>query len=236
MPSAGTPLAARLGRRRRGCPESEDLPVALHTEPLAEGGFVAKRLVLLLVLSLVLPAAAFAASVHVRVEGKTRTIFAPTEVTVTASNALEALDQASLLGEFYYHITQSSFGPYVDQVGLYGGTADSGWAYKVDNVSPPVGADKVSLKDGDAVLWYYASFGPTGGPPTLLLKTAAGGCYVVQAFDDNGKAATVSGVVVHVGSKRSVPAKLNANVCPGPHPGVLVRATATGAVRSNALR
>ena len=202
---------------------------------------MAKRLVVqvavvLVILSLALPAAAFAATVHVRVEGMTRTIFAPTEVTVTASNALDALEQASVIGEFYYHVTQSSFGPYVDQVGRYGGTADTGWVFKVDNVSPPVGADKVTLKDGDTVLWYYATFGSTGGPPTLSLKTAAGGCYVVGAFDDNGKLASVSGVVVHVGSKRSIPVNLDAKVCPGPHPGVLVRATATGAVRSNALR
>src|SRR5229473_8047611 len=70
-----------------------------HTDPLAEGGIVAKRLVLLLVVLVVLPQAAVAATVKVRVEGKTQTLFAPTEVTVTASNALDALEQASLLGE-----------------------------------------------------------------------------------------------------------------------------------------
>src|SRR4051812_26158359 len=204
MPSAGTPLSESSGRRRRGSPESEDLPVALHTDPLAEGGIVAKRLILLVVvLSLALPAAALAASVHVRVEGKTKTLFGPTEVTVTAANALDAIQQAALLGELYYHVTQSSFGPYVDQVGLYGGTASSGWVFKVDNASPPVGADKVSLKDGDTVLWYYADFGPTGGPPTLSLNPAAGGCYVAQAYDDNGKTTSVSGLQIHVGSKRT---------------------------------
>jgi Domain of unknown function (DUF4430) len=197
---------------------------------------VAKRLILILVLSLVLPTAALAASIHVRVEGKTRNLFAPTEVTVTATTALDALQQASLIGEFYYHVTQSSFGPYVDQVGLYGGSASSGWVFKVDNVSPPVGADKVTLKDGDHVLWYYADFGASGGPPTLSLTGVAGGCYVTQAYDDTGKAATVAGLVLHVGSKRSISTTAGAKVCPGPHPGVLVRATATGAVRSNAVK
>jgi hypothetical protein len=197
---------------------------------------VAKRLILILVLSLVLPTAALAASIHVRVEGKTRNLFAPTEVTVTATTALDALQQASLIGEFYYHVTQSSFGPYVDQVGLYGGSASSGWVFKVDDVSPPVGADKVTLKDGDHVLWYYADFGASGGPPTLSVTGAAGGCYVTQAYDDAGKAATVAGLVLHVGSKRSISTTTGAKVCPGPHPGVLVRATATGAVRSNAVK
>ncbi len=195
------------------------------------------RLVLVLVLLFVLPATALAATVHVRVEGKTRTIFAPTELTVTATNALDALEQASLAGEFYYHVTQTGFGPYVDQVARYGGSASSGWVFKVDDVSPPVGADQVTLKDGDRVLWYYAEFGPTGGPPTLAVKAGTkSGCYLAQAFDDNGKAAAVDGLVFHIGSKRTIKAKPNADVCPGPHPGVLVRATATGAVRSNAVK
>ena len=197
---------------------------------------MAKRLILLVVLSLALPAAALAATVHVRVEGKTKTLFGATEVNVTASTALDAIQQASLLGEIYYHVTQSSFGPYVDQVGLYGGSASSGWVFKVNNAAPPVGADKVSLKDGDHVLWYYADFGPTGGPPTLSLTGVAGGCYVTQAFDDNGKTTSVTGLVLHVGSKRSLATTTGAKVCPGPHPGVLVRATATGAVRSNAVK
>ena len=56
---------------------------------------MAKRVFLLVVLALVLPATALAATVKVRVEGKTRTLFAPTQVTVTATNALDALEQAS---------------------------------------------------------------------------------------------------------------------------------------------
>jgi Domain of unknown function (DUF4430) len=202
---------------------------------------VAKRLILVVVLSFalpatVLPATASAATVHVRVEGKTKTLFAPTEVTVTATNALDAIQQAALLGEFYYHVTPTSFGSYVDQVGFYGGSASSGWVFKVDNASPPVGADQVVLKDGDTVLWYYADFGPTGGPPTLAVKAASGGCYVASAFDDNAKAATVAGLQWHVGSKKTVSGTTGTNFCPGKHAGLLVRATATGAVRSNAVK
>jgi hypothetical protein len=197
---------------------------------------VAKRLVLVLIVLLVLPASAFAATVKVRVEGKTQTLFGPTEITVTATTAQDALEQASILGELYYHVTQSTFGAYVDQVGRYGGSASSGWVFKVNDSSPPVGADKVTLKDGDRVLWYYADFGPTGGPPTLFVKTAAKGCYTATAFDDNGKAATVSGLTWHVGSKKSASGTTGTSYCPGTHTGLLVRATATGAVRSNAVK
>src|SRR3954453_21292535 len=183
-----TPLSERSGRRWRGSPESEDLPVALQIEPLAEGGFVAKRLILLIVLCLALPATALAATVKVRVEGKTKTLFAPTEITVTASTPMEAIEQASFIGELYYHVTHSSFGDYVDQVGRYGGSAEGGWGFKVNDVSPPGRADKVTLKDGDRVLWYYAKFGPPGRPPQLYVKGSAA-CYAAPAFDDNGKPA-----------------------------------------------
>ena len=198
---------------------------------------MAKRLiVLVVVLVFAVPAVACAATVKVRVEGKTKNLFGPTEITVTASNAMEAIQQASLLGEFYYHVTTTSFGPYVDQVGLYGGTADSGWVFKVNNASPPVGADKVTLADNDTVLWYYATFGATGGPPTLAVKPATkAGCYSATAYDDNGKSTAVSGLTWHVGSKKSASGSTTTAFCPGKHTGLLVRATATGAVQSNAV-
>jgi uncharacterized protein DUF4430 len=198
---------------------------------------VAKRLILLVVvLVFAVPAVACAATIKVRVEGKTKNLFGPTEISVTASNAMDAIQQASLLGELYYHVTTTSFGPYVDQVGLYGGTADSGWVFKVNNASPPVGADKVQLADGDTVLWYYATFGATGGPPTLAVKPATkAGCYSATAYDDNGKSTSVSGLTWHVGSKKSVAGSTTTAFCPGKHTGLLVRATATGAVESNAV-
>ena len=67
---------------------------------------MATRLVLVLIVLLVLPASALAATVKVRVEGKTQTLFGPTEITVTATTAQDALEQASILGELYYHVTQ----------------------------------------------------------------------------------------------------------------------------------
>lgn len=198
---------------------------------------MARRLILTIVLCLALPQAALAATVKVRVEGKTRTLFGPTEVTVTAATPLDALEQASLIGEIYYHVTTASFGRYVDQVGRYGGDASSGWVFKVDDVSPPVGADKVPLKDGDRVLWYFATFGPTGGPPTLSVQPAAKkSCYSATAYDDNGKPVALSRVTWHVGSKKTVDAMGGAAFCPGGHRGLLVRATATGAIRSNAVK
>ena len=148
-----------------------------------------RRLFALSVLLLVaLAPAALAANVKIRVEGKTTTIFGPAQPTVTADNALQALDAASTAGEFYYGMTTSSFGDYVSQIGKYPASESTGWVFKVNGVSPPVGADKVTLKDGDVVLWYYATFGPAGGPPTLELQRLPANCYVVQSVTDAGQA------------------------------------------------
>jgi len=198
---------------------------------------VSRRLLTLLAVAaavlLVVPAALAAVRVHVRVEGKTQTIYGAAEPTLSVQlNALDALESASLAGEFYYHVATASFGKYVDQIGRYPAGGSSGWVFKVNGVSPPVGADAVTLKPGDRVLWYWATFGPKGGPPTLSLRRAKRNCYRVVAQDDTGKTSPARGAVLHVDG-RSVRARAG-SACLGRHRG-LVRATLAGAVRSNAV-
>jgi hypothetical protein len=188
--------------------------------------------------ALLCAAPALGPRVVVRVEGKTQTIFAPVPRVVEASNALEALEVASLTGEFYYHVTESSIGRYVDQIGRYPAAGTAGWVFKVNGVSPPVGADQVALEDGDSVLWYYAEFGPEGGPRTLGLarisqRARGARCYRVSAFDDAGRPSVVAGATLHVDGRR-VRTNGRGVGCPGRHRG-LVRATAPGTIRSNAL-
>jgi uncharacterized protein DUF4430 len=190
-------------------------------------------LVATLVAALVLVAVANAARVTVRVEGKTQTIYGSAPVTVDAGNALQALDLTSTLGEFYYALTHASFGDYVSQIGKYPAAGSAGWVFKVNGVSPPVGADQVQLKDGDTVLWYWADFGPTGGPPTLDLKADGKDCYRVTSFDDAGKSSAATTAVLHVDGRRVKAAA--GRGCVGAHRG-LVRAFAVGAVRSNSVK
>jgi hypothetical protein len=198
---------------------------------------VSRRLFMVLAAAaaaLLLAPAALAFRVHVRVEGKTQTIFGATEPSLDVkANALDALEAASFAGEFYYHVASSSFGRYVDQIGRYPAGGSSGWVFKVNGVSPPVGADAVTLKPGDRVLWYWATFGPNGGPPTLVLRPAKRNCYRVLAQDDAGKTRAARGAVLHV-DRRAVRARTG-SACVGAHRGQ-VRATLKGAVRSNALR
>jgi hypothetical protein len=201
-----------------------------------------------LVAALLFVPSALAVKVHVRVEGKTRTIFgaaAPLiDVTSPRANplpesALDALESASFLGEVYYHVATSSFGAYVDQIGRYAAVGQTGWVYKVNGVSPPVGASEARLKQGDTVLWYWAQFGVAGGPKTLVLsRVGKAPCYRVHAQDDNGNLTAALGAVLHVGSKRTVKTQGSTQAavgCVGPHRGLLVRATLDGAVRSNTL-
>jgi hypothetical protein len=185
-----------------------------------------------LVAALLVVPAAFALRVHVRVEGKSRTIYGSAEPSLqVGTNALDALESASVAGEFYYHVTATSFGPYVDQIGRYVAGASTGWVFKVNGVSPQVGADKVTLKDGDVVLWYYATFGNSGGPPTLELQRLPANCYVVESVNDTGKRARAANATLLADGKRF--RTKSGRACIGRHTG-LVRATAPGAVRSNA--
>jgi Domain of unknown function (DUF4430) len=193
-----------------------------------------RTLMLPVVVGLVLAivGSASAAIVRVRVEGKSGTIFGAIQPRASATTALGALESASIGGEFYYHVQVTGFGPYVDQIGRNAAAGFAGWAFKVNGASPPVGADKVELKDGDVVLWYWATFTDAGGPPTLELAREQSGCYRVVAKNDAGATVSVS-ATLRVDSRR-VPMR-GGRACPGPHRS-LIRATAPGAVRSNALK
>ena len=130
-------------------------------------------------------------------------------------------------------MTVTGFGPFVDQIGRYPGEGFNGWSYKVNGVSPPIGADQATIKAGDTVLWYWSTFTEQGGSPTLLLKRrAARNCYSVLSQNDLGQTTTATGATLHVDG-RSVATGLG-GACVGKHSG-LVRATAQDAVRSNAL-
>jgi hypothetical protein len=182
---------------------------------------------------LVLVPAALAARVHVRVEGKTQTIFGSAEPTLNVkANALDALESASLAGEFYYHVTASAFGPYVDQIGRYPAGGTSGWIFKVNGIVPPVGADQVTVKDGDTVLWYWATFSGAAGPLTLEVETSivkGKRCFFATGRNDAGHASRVRNVVFTLDGRRVSSATGVVCTQRGRY---AVRVAKTGAVRS----
>jgi hypothetical protein len=187
-----------------------------------------------ILLAAALVPAALAVGVRVRVEGRTTTIFGSTEPLLQANaNALDALESASVAGEFYYNVRQTSFGPFVDRIGRYAAEGASGWVFKVNGVSSPVGADAVTLKQGDVVLWYWADFSSGAGPSTLRLKRLPRNCYTVVKQDDQGNETPAARAVVRFDG-RTRRASQAGRACIGRHRG-LVRATLPGSVRSNAL-
>lgn len=201
-------------------------------------------------LALVLAAPALAARVHVRVEGASVTIFGSAErrltpvagtftppagdpVTVAADTALGALERASRKGEFYYVLTSTSFGPYVSRIGRHEGAGSTGWVYKVNGVSPPVGAHDYVLKEGDRVLWYFARFGPSGGPKTLHLRKLGRGCVQAVARDDNGARELARDVRFRVNGTR-FHTRASGRICAKPA-WRTIRAEKRGLVRSRTI-
>lgn len=177
-----------------------------------------------------------AATIDIRVEGRTQTIFGKLPRRAEAQTALEALQAASLAGEFFVNVRETSFGPFVDQIGRFPAAGSSGWVYKVNGVSPPVGADQYRLRDGDSVLWYWADFDATtfAGPATLVLERTGRRCFAAFSQDDNGRRTAAADVRVWVtGVPKS--ASATGRFCVGRGTG-LVHVTKAGAVRSNALR
>ena len=141
-------------------------------------------------------------------KGKTQTLFAPTEVTVTASNALDALEQASISGELYYHVTVTGLRRVrrpgrplrrlrLERLGVQGRRRLAAGRRR------PGGAE--GRRPRALVL---REFGPNGGPPTLELNAAAGGCYVAQALrrQRQGRLRS-SDLVLHIGSSRTMAAQ-----------------------------
>jgi hypothetical protein len=202
-----------------------------------EGGFVFRRpltSLVALVLAAALAPAALAVGVKVRVEGRTTTIFGATEPLLQANaTALDALEAASVAGEFFYNVRQTSFGPFVDHVGRYPAAGASGWVFKVNGVSPPVGAAAFTLKQRDVVLWYWADFSSGEGPRTLRLTRLPGSCYSVVAQDGNGSATPAARAVLRFDGRTRRTSQAG-RACIGKHRG-LVRATLPGTVRSNAV-
>jgi uncharacterized protein DUF4430 len=199
----------------------------------------------------VIASPALAIDVRIRVEGATGTIFGSGErlltpvsgtfrppggstLTLSGPTPLGALERASRRGEFYYRVRSTSFGPYVDRIGRRVASGSTGWVFKVNHKSPRVGADAVKLERGDRVLWYFATFGPAGGPKTLDLVRASRRCYRAFAYNDNGRRSRPLNVTfVRDGGRRAL--SESGRFCPSGHWHRL-RAVKEGMVRSDVVR
>jgi hypothetical protein len=79
------------------------------------------------------------------------------------------------------------------------------------------------------VLWYWAHFGPKGGPKTLGLVRAGKGCFRAVAYDDNGTRSRPRNVVFRVNQHDR--ASVSGRFCP-PADWKTLRVKKDGMVRS----
>jgi outer membrane protein assembly factor BamB len=120
---------------------------------------------------------------NVRIEGKNETVwtgdvtFSSSVLTATDGSihylneptALGALDCANTLGGFGYVLAEYSWGLYVEEIAGEPAIGWDGWMYRVNYVSPWVGAPDYTLADSDEVLWY---FGAWTAPPLAIELSA----------------------------------------------------------------
>ena len=79
--------------------------------------------------------------------------------TINRTSALGTLDAASIVGNFSYTVEETEFGPFIDSIGgvASNDTGQEGWLYKVNNITPEVGADRYQVADGDTVTFWYGT-------------------------------------------------------------------------------
>lgn len=90
-----------------------------------------------------------------RIEGKTNTLC---QGYATGPSALDVVKQASATCGFSAKIVDTSYGPYVKELGSDTASGVSGWLYFVNNASPSKGANDYVLQTGDEVLWAFGDF------------------------------------------------------------------------------
>jgi len=159
-------------------------------------------------------------TIKVRVEGQTSTIwsgnvtFSTSTITDNEDNthtlnyptALGALDEASKAGGFSYVVNSSL---YVKEVNNEAEVLEypwPGWMFRVDWVSPNVGAADYALSDNNSeVLWYYGIY---GAKPLKLtadnttLPSTDNFTATVEYYDDNTSSFTpLDGATLHAGSR-----------------------------------
>lgn len=91
-----------------------------------------------------------------RIEGSANTICSG---LIRAENALQAVETAAGQCGFTYVIQQLAFGPYLYQINNEAAEGMAGWMYRVNWLSPMVGAADYLLSEGDSVFWAYTEFG-----------------------------------------------------------------------------
>ena len=90
---------------------------------------------------------------HLRIEGTEATVC---DTQVVGTTAMDLVVNAASACGYTYHLTQTSFGPYLSEVAGDQAAGLAGWLYFVNYLSPEIGAADYVLADSDEVLWSYS--------------------------------------------------------------------------------
>jgi len=74
---------------------------------------------------------------------------------ILATNAYDALVEASRREKFEVRTKMYDFGVFVEQIGDYPSAGAMAWIFFVNGVSGSVASDKQQVKNGDSILWRY---------------------------------------------------------------------------------
>ncbi len=121
---------------------------------------------------------------------------------VNAPNPLEIVKIIAADCGVTYHIKDTSFGPYLDQIGSDVATGSIGWLYAVNFTSPSVGAMDYALKADDQVLWYYGDFNWKLTRITLSNSEipSGGSAQATVEYFDSGSWHPLEGATLHFGT------------------------------------
>ena len=173
---------------------------------------------------------AAAAQVDVRVEGKTQTIFGADEPRSSARTRWTRSTPAARWPSST-PTSRALVRPVRRPGRLLPRRRPTGWVFKVNGVSPPVGADQVQLKDGDTVLWYFAQFGADRRPADARSLEPIERAATARRRRTTRAWRQVPPASSSTSARRPCPHRRDASVRGSPHG--LVWASAPGAVRSN---
>ncbi len=93
---------------------------------------------------------------HLRIEGQNGTYC---DEEIEATTALNIIENGASVCGYTYVIEQTTFGPYLTTINSEVASGMSGWLYRVNWLSPQVGAADYQLLAGDEVLWYFGEWG-----------------------------------------------------------------------------
>ncbi len=136
--------------------------------------------------------------------GEAKTVDGPTALSllIDAAGVKRALRPLGISDKF-------DFGLLVCGVGDAVATDEAFWLYKVNHVSPEVGADQLKIKAGDEVLWYFSNTatGRNTGDELVLDAPARTKPFTklevkVSAYDFAGKRTPAAGAKVVYGRQR----------------------------------